>query len=113
MATVGSAEAGAGRRAAGGGWAARDPTGAHWLDTNFDRRVWKRARDEAGLPDLTFHTLRYFYVSHVRAQGLASALTEQLVGHVDERTHQGYTRPIAGTEPVIRAALTAAFGGDA
>ena len=37
------------------------------------------------------------------------ALTEQLVGHVDERTHRGYTRPIPGTEPIIRAALTAAF----
>jgi hypothetical protein len=57
----------------------------------------------------TFHTLRYFYISMVRAQGLPSAITEQLVGHVDERTHRGYTRPIPGTEPLIRAALTAAF----
>ena len=86
------------------------PTGRHWLDTNFDRRVWKRARGEAGLRGLMFHTLRYFYVSHVRAQGLASALTEQMVGHVDERTHVGYTRPIPGTEPIIRAALVGAFG---
>lgn len=54
--------------------------------------------------------LRYFYVSHVRAQGLAAAITEQLAGHVDERTHRGYTRPIPGTEPMIRAALEEAFG---
>jgi hypothetical protein len=46
----------------------------------------------------------------VRAQGLPNAITEQLVGHVDERTHRGYTRPIPGTEPLIRAALASAFG---
>ena len=86
------------------------PTGGRWLDTNFDRRVWKRAREEAGLPGLMLHTLRYYYVSYVRAQGPAAALTEQLVGHVDERTHQGYSRPIPGTEPLIRAALASAFG---
>ena len=46
----------------------------------------------------------------VRAQGLPNAIAEQLVGHVDERTHRGYTRPTPGTEPRIRAALTSAFG---
>jgi integrase len=40
---------------------------------------------------------------------LPHALTEQLVEHVDERTHRGYTRPIPGTEPLIRRALGAAF----
>jgi len=86
------------------------PTGERWLDTNFDRSVWKRARVEAGLPALTFHVLRYFFVSHLLAQGLPSALTEQQTGHVDERTHRGYSRPIPGTEPLIQAALGAAFG---
>lgn len=85
------------------------PAGSYWRDSNFDRRVWKSARKTAGLPELTFHTLRYFYISMVRAQGLPAALTEQLVGHVDERTHRGYTRPIPGTEPTIRAALKSAF----
>jgi len=86
------------------------PRGGYWRDSNFDRRVWQKARTKAALPDLTFHTLRYFYISMVRAQGLPTALTEQLVGHVDERTHRGYTRPVPGTERLIRAALTAAFG---
>ena len=85
------------------------PRGSYWRDSNFDRRIWQKARSKAKLPDLTFHTLRYFYISMVRAQGLPTALTEQLVGHVDERTHRGYTRPIPGTEPLIRAALAAAF----
>jgi integrase len=85
------------------------PRGSYWRDSNFDRRVWQKTRVKAKLPTLTFHTLRYFYISMVRAQGLPTALTEQLVGHVDERTHRGYTRPIPGTEPLIRAALSAAF----
>lgn len=85
------------------------PRGSYWRDSNFDRRIWQKARIKAKLPELMFHTLRYFYISMVRAQGLPTALTEQLVGHVDERTHRGYTRPIPGTEPLIRAALTAAF----
>jgi integrase len=85
------------------------PRGSHWRDSNFDRRVWQKARQKAKLPNLTFHTLRYFYISMVRAQGLPTAITEQLVGHVDERTHRGYTRPIPGTESMIRAALSAAF----
>ena len=29
-------------------------------DSNFDRRIWRKARAKAKLPDLTFHTLRYF-----------------------------------------------------
>jgi integrase len=85
------------------------PRGSYWRDSNFDRRVWQKARVKGKLPNLTFHTLRYFYISMVRAQGLPTAITEQLVGHVDERTHRGYTRPIPGTEPLIRAALAAAF----
>jgi integrase len=76
----------------------------YWLDSNFDRRVWQKARTKAKLPELTFHTLRHFYISMVRAQGLPNAITEQLVGHVDERTDWGYTRPIPGTESLIRAA---------
>ncbi len=42
------------------------------------------------------------------------AITEQLTGHTDERTHRLYTRPIAGTEAMIREALGRAFeGGEA
>jgi integrase len=85
----------------------------HQVRLGEHRRVLgqrQKARTKAKLPELTFHTLRYFYISMVRAQGLPNAITEQLVGHVDERTHRGYTRPIPGTEPLIRAALASAFG---
>jgi integrase len=85
------------------------PRGGYWRDSNFNRRVWQDMRTKAGLPGLMFHTLRYFHVSTVRAQGLPSAFTEQMVGHVDDRTHRGYTRPVEGSEHVIRAALARAF----
>ena len=39
------------------------PTGVRWRDSNFDRRVWSPMRDAAGLPGITFHVLRYFFVS--------------------------------------------------
>jgi integrase len=85
------------------------PKGEHWRDSNFNRRVWQPARKEAGLAELMFHTLRYFWISTVSAQELPPALTQQLVGHSDERTHQGYTRPIPGTESLIRDAQSGVF----
>jgi integrase len=85
------------------------PGGGHWHDSNWHRRVWQQAREKAGLPEMKFHTLRYFFVSTVRSQGLASSITEQLVGHSDERTHRGYTRPLPGSEQTIREALRRAF----
>jgi integrase len=36
------------------------PRGSYWRDSNFDRRVWQKTRVRAKLPNLTFHTLRYF-----------------------------------------------------
>ena len=38
------------------------PRGGYWRDSNWNRRVWQETRAKAGLPDLMFHTLRYFYV---------------------------------------------------
>lgn len=86
------------------------PQGHAWRSSNFNRRVWQDTRDAAKLPGLLLYTLRYFYVSHVRASGLSAAVTMQMVGHTDERTHDGYTRPLDGQEAVIRAALAEAFG---
>lgn len=78
------------------------PEGGYWLPQNFNKRQWRQMRDHAGLADLHFHDLRHFYVSHIRNAGLPTAITEQLVGHADDRTHRAYTHPIPGTEPLIR-----------
>ncbi|MGH3025960.1 MAG: tyrosine-type recombinase/integrase [Gaiellaceae bacterium] len=74
--------------------------------------VWNRMRQAAELPELKFHTLRYFFVTHVRSTGLPSSVTEQLVGHDDARTHQGYSRPLPGDEALARVELSAVFPGD-
>jgi integrase len=71
--------------------------------------VWQKAREAAGLPELTFHTLRSFYISQVRLLGLPTSITEQIAGHTDDRTHRGYTRPIPGTEQLIREAQSGIF----
>lgn len=85
------------------------PAGGPWRASNFNRRQWKAVREAADLPELHFHDLRHFYVSHVRNAGLAPAITEQLVGHNDERTHRSYTHAIPGTEQLVHDALTKAF----
>jgi integrase len=64
----------------------------------------------AQLPTTKLHDLRYFHVSHVRTHsGLPTAVTEQLVGHADDRTHRGYSRPLPGMEQAIREGLGRAF----
>jgi hypothetical protein len=61
------------------------------------------------LPELHFHDLRHFYVTYVRTTlGLAPALTEQLAGHSDERTHHHYTHATPEGETIIRAAMARA-----
>jgi integrase len=88
------------------------PDGAHQRQSNFTRRAWTTTRDAAGLPEVHFHDLRHFFVSHIRNAGLPTAITEQLVGHSDERTHRAYTQSIPGTEAVIREAMARAFKED-
>ncbi len=85
------------------------PQGGYWGSSNFNRRVWQPAREAAGLPDVRLHDLRHFYVSRIRATGLPSSVTEQLVGHSDERVHRLYTQPVAGMDPFVREHLARAF----
>jgi integrase len=85
--------------------------GGYIMTSNFYPQ-WQKMRAKVGLPGLMFHTLRYFWISHVRSTGLASSVTEQLVGHEDERTHRGYTVPLPGDQAAIRAALAATFTKD-
>jgi integrase len=83
--------------------------GGYWRDSTFFP-VWNKARTAAQLSATRMHDLRYFHISHVRTRsGLPTAVTEQLVGHTDDRTHQDYTRPVPGMEQPIREGLGRAF----
>jgi integrase len=86
------------------------PQGTAWRASNFHRRRWQPIREAAGLPELHFHDLRHFYVTYVRTTlGLPPALTEQLAGHSDERTHKAYTHATPEGERIIRAAMARAY----
>jgi integrase len=85
------------------------PEGHYWHASNFNRRQWATTRKRAGMTDLHFHHLRHFYVSMMRNQGLPTSVTEQLVGHSDERTHRGYTQQTATFAQVVREASDNAF----
>lgn len=86
------------------------PEGGYWEARNFQARYWNAMREAVGLPSLMFHTLRYFFISHVRENsGLAASVTQQIVGHADARTHSAYTRPTEGTEQLIRDGLASVF----
>jgi hypothetical protein len=45
----------------------------------------------------------------MRNQGLPTSVTEQLVGHADDRTHRGYTQPTPAYVQVVREASDRAF----
>jgi integrase len=85
-------------------------TGKPQRASNWNRRVWQPIREKAGLPHVVQYDLRRFYTSHVEARsGLARSIIEQHTGHTDERTHQTYIRPVAGTELATAEGLTRAF----
>lgn len=81
-----------------------------WAGMTRDGKRSQGIRDKAGLPTLHFHDLRAFYVSEIRASGLPTSYTEQLVGHTSDAVHRGYTSPTADQEAAIRAGLEARFG---
>jgi integrase len=89
------------------------PNGAYWLGQNFHKRVWKDTRTQASLPRLTLHDLRHFYTTLMRGQGLPTSVTEQLLGHADDRTHRGYTQPRAEDAKLVREASDRAFRREA
>jgi integrase len=87
------------------------PAGGAWRASNFNRRRWQAIREAAGFPDLHFHDLRHVFTSHISNAGLPPALSQQVVGHSDERTHRRYTHAIPGTETLVVEALARAFPG--
>jgi integrase len=58
--------------------------GGALIPRNWERRVWKPARDGAGLSDVRLHDLRHFNVSALR--GMDGKLRSVVTGHTDSRT---------------------------
>jgi integrase len=99
------------------------PEGHYCHASNFNRRVWAKTLQKAGFGEWAtdsagrqrwtngyrFHDLRHFYVSMMRNHGLPTNVTEQLVGHSDDRTHRGYTQQTASYAQIVREASDRAF----
>ena len=68
----------------------------------FTSGKWKRIRNNAGLPTLTFHDLRKTFASHVAQAGFSTSVVQDLLEHsTPNLTHEVYT----DINPVRRKAV--------
>lgn len=77
---------------------------------NFRKRVWNLGLERAGVPHVTPHSARHFFVSTLQAQGVEVGLVAKLAGHANPNVTLGhYTQAVRGGAEAINA-LDLAFG---
>jgi integrase len=77
--------------------------------TNFRSRVWRNALRKAGVPYVTPHSARHFFISTLQAQGVEIGLVAKLAGHANASVTLGhYTQAVRGGEEAVEA-LSRAF----
>jgi integrase len=82
----------------------RNGGGYCFLYTNFRRRVWNVALKKAGLPHVTPHSARHFFISVLQMQGVEPGLVAKLAGHANATiTLTHYTQSVRGSEGVVEA----------
>lgn len=78
--------------------------------SNFRRRIWIPGLKRAGVPIVTPHSARHFFVSSLQAQGVEVGLVAKLAGHSNPTvTLSHYTQATRGGAEAINA-LEASFG---
>lgn len=78
--------------------------------TNFRRRIWIPGLQRAGVPHVTPHSARHFFVSTLQAQGVEVGLVAKLAGHANPNVTLGhYTQAVRGGAEAIQL-LEASFG---
>lgn len=60
------------------------------FDRTNERRVFKRIKRKAGLPDIGWHTFRHTFASHLVMSGVDITTVSKLLGHADIATTQIY-----------------------
>jgi integrase len=70
----------------GGEWVFSSRVGTPVSCHNLINRSWRPLLDEAGLPRIPFHNLRYTCASLLLSQGVHPKLVQELLGHADITT---------------------------
>jgi integrase len=72
--------------------------------SNFRRRIWLPGLKRAGVPAVTPHSARHFFVSQLQAQGVEVGLVAKLAGHANPTVTLGhYTQAVRGGAEAINA----------
>ena len=83
--------------------------GGPLLYWNFRRRFWAATLRKLGLPAVTPHSARHWFISTLQAQGIEVGLVAKIVGHANANVTLGhYTQATRGGEAAV-AALERAF----
>jgi integrase len=103
------------RRAAGGhavaAWVFTDRDGGPLRKSNLIRRSFKPLLVAAGLPDVTFHSLRHVANSILLAEGESAKVAAERLGHSSTRmTLDTYAHVLPTTQRAAAARLDVAFG---
>lgn len=61
------------------------------LTNNVERRRWKRALEDAGLPYVTMRSARHFFSTHLAETGAPEDARKAMMGHAKITTTAGYT----------------------
>lgn len=61
------------------------------LTGNVERRRWKRALEDAGLPYVTMRSARHFFSTHLAETGAPEDARKAMMGHAKITTTAGYT----------------------
>lgn len=85
-------------------WLFPSPRGMVWRYSNFQRRVWRPAQQQAGI-DPTPHEFRHSWVTHLRAAGIDPADLADVAGHSVETATSRYTHALRRSFDDIREAV--------
>ncbi|MCK1284096.1 site-specific integrase [Bradyrhizobium sp. 44] len=83
--------------------------GGPLLYWNFRRRFWASTLKKLGLPPVTPHSARHWFISALQAQGIEVGLVAKIAGHANANVTLGhYTHAVRGAESAA-AAIERAF----
>lgn len=82
-----------------------EKNGFHLDYSNWRKKVWLPAIEEAGLAPLRIHDLRHTYASRLAEAGFSLLEIGQLLGHEDPSTTQIYAHLVDPNASRVRAAL--------